>query len=112
MLKSKNILDLRYHKNPKQKWHMLDNGIVELTMEHKGPFAWVAQRFFDRPRFSYIKLDELGSFVWLLLDEVHDVNTAAEKVHERFGEKAEPLLPRLGEFFNLLERYGFIVREE
>ena len=81
-------------------------------MEHKGIFAAIAHRVFKRPSVSYIKLDELGSFVWQELESSHDVQVIAEAVHGHFGEKAEPLLPRLGQFLNLLERYGFIVREK
>ena len=112
MPKSKNIFDLTYYRNPQLQWRLLEDGIVELAMEHTGVFAAIAQKLFRRPRTSYIKLDELGSFVWLELEKAHDIQTVSEAVHEQFGEKAEPLLPRLGQFFNLLERYGFIAREE
>lgn len=112
MLKSKNIFDLTYYRNPDLKWHVLEDGIVELELEHKGPFAFIAQKVFRRPRISYIKLDALGSFVWSELESTHDIQTLSVAVHERFGEEAEPLLPRLGQFFNLLERYGFIRRQK
>lgn len=112
MLKSKNIFDLRYRRNPDLQWKVLEDGTVELAMEHMGLFAAIAHKVFKRPSTSYIKLDELGSFVWQELESSHDVKTVSEAVHSHFGEKAEPLLPRLGQFFNLLERYGFIVREK
>ena len=112
MLKAKNVFDLHYRINPQQQWKLLEDGTVELAMVHKGMFASIAQKVFKRPSVSYIKLDELGSFVWQELASSHDIKTVSEAVHSHFGEKAEPLLPRLGQFFNLLERYGFIVREK
>lgn len=112
MLDSKNVFDLRYVRNPSQQWKLLEDGTVELAMEHKGVFARIAQTVFKRPSVSYIKLDELGSFVWLELAKADDVLTVSKAVQERFGEAAEPLLPRLGQFFNLLERYRFIQRKK
>ena len=112
MFKSKNIFDLHYSRRAGQKWKLLEDGTVELAMEHRGFFAAIAHKVFKRPSTSYIKLDELGSFVWQELESSHDVKTVSEAVHSHFGEKAEPLLPRLGQFFNLLERYGFITREK
>ena len=112
MLKAKNVFDLQYHRHPNLQWKVLEDGMVELAMEHKGMFAAIAHKVFKRPKVSYIKLDELGSFVWQELEASHDIKTVSEAVHSHFGEKAEPLLPRLGQFFNLLERYGFIVREK
>ena len=112
MFKSKNIFDLHYSHRADQEWRLLEDGTVELAMRHKGIFAAIAHKVFKRPAISYIKLDELGSFVWQELAISHDVKTVSEAVHSRFGEKAEPLLPRLGQFFNLLESYGFIVREK
>ncbi len=112
MLKSENIFDLKYYRKADQQWKLLEDGCVELAMEHNGVFAAIAQKIFKRPKVSYIKLDALGSFVWQELESSHDIMTVSEAVHQRFGEEAEPLLPRLGQFFNLLERYGFIVREK
>ncbi len=112
MFKSENIFDLKYDRKAGQRWKLLDDGCVELAMEHHGVFAAIAQKVFKRPKVSYIKLDALGSFVWQELESSHDVKTVSKAVHERFGEEAEPLLPRLAQFFNLLERYGFIERKK
>ena len=67
--------------------------------------------YFKRPKSIWIKLDALGSCVWYELEHSHDIQTISAAVHEQFGDEAEPLLPRLGQFINLLERYGFIQRQ-
>ena len=46
------------------KWNVLDDGMVELKIEHKGFFYFIAQKFFLRPRISYIKLDAYGTCVF------------------------------------------------
>ena len=43
------------------KWEVLEDGLVEVTVENKGFFNVIAQKCFHRPRTSYIKLDEYGS---------------------------------------------------
>ena len=37
-----------------------------------------------------------------------DILKLGELVEEHFGEKAEPLYPRLAKFFQILESYGFV----
>ena len=111
MFKSKNVFDLKYFRNPEVNWQELPEGLVEIELVHTGPAAWVAQKVFKRPKSSWIKLDALGSCVWYELEHSHDIQTTSAAVHEQFGDEAEPLLPRLGQFINLLERYGFIQRQ-
>lgn len=112
MLKSENMLDLKYHHKSGQQWRVREDGIVELTMEHKGLFAAIAHKVFHRPKVSYIELDTFGSFVWQQLESTGDVTTISDAIYRKFGEAAEPVLPRLVRFITLLERYGFVEREK
>ena len=50
------------------KWEVLEDGLVEVTVENKGFFNVIAQKCFHRPRTSYIKLDEYGSCVFQQID--------------------------------------------
>ena len=85
-----------------------ENGIVTLHKENKGLFNKIAQMLFKKPKISHIHLDEFGSFVWLLIDGKTDLTDLGPKVSEHFGDKAEPLYPRLAKFFQILDSYGFI----
>ena len=89
-------------------WNADENGIITLEIENKGFFNFIAQRLFKKPRISYIHLDEMGSFVWPLLDGKKDITELGEAVDEHFGEKAHPLYERLSKYFMILESYGFI----
>lgn len=55
-----------------------------------------------------IKLDEIGSAVWLLIDGERNVKEIAAIVRERFQEKIEPCFDRLNLFFQQLEGGKFI----
>lgn len=85
-----------------------EEGIVTLYVENKGVFNRIAQKLFKKPKISYIHLDEMGSFVWPLLDGEKTIIELGELVDEKFGESAYPLYERLAKYFQILESYGFI----
>lgn len=85
-----------------------EKGIVTLEIENKGVFNRIAQKLFKKPKISYVHLDEMGSFVWPLIDGEKDITEIGKAVKEHFGEKAEPLYERLAKYFQILESYGFI----
>lgn len=89
-------------------WNVDENGMVVLSIENKGVFNKIAQKLLKKPRISYIHLDEIGSFVWPLLEENKDIISIGELVKEHFGEQAEPLYERLTKYFGILESYDFI----
>ena len=61
-----------------------------------------------KPKISYVHMEEVGSFVWPLLDGEKDILALGEAVKEKFGEKAEPLYPRLAKYFQIMDSYHFI----
>ena len=67
MKEKKNYIDNIPRIND-MKWEVLEDGIVEITVENTGFYNKVAQRLFKKPRYSFIKLDEYGSFVWQQID--------------------------------------------
>lgn len=85
-----------------------EKGAVTLEIENKGVFNRIAQKLFKKPKISFVHLDEMGSFIWPLIDGETNIMVLGEKVKEHFGEKCEPLYPRLGKFFQILESYNFI----
>ena len=105
---SGNFLEFVPVKSGSINWKSDGDGKVTLEIENKGLFNRVAQKLFKKPKISYVHLDELGSFVWPLIDGKQDITAIGVSVKERFGEKAEPLYERLAKFFKILESYGFI----
>lgn len=85
-----------------------ENGVITLEIENKGVFNRVAQKLLKKPKISYIHLDEMGSFVWPLIDGERNITDIGVFVKDHFGDKAEPLYERLAKYFKVLESYGFI----
>ena len=86
----------------------LDEGIVVVHQKNSGFYAGIAQRFFNRPEISHIRLDEFGSFVWNCIDGKSNVYDIGKKVRAHFGERTEPLYQRLSQFFKTLENARYI----
>ena len=114
MKKKKNIISKNYlekipSRNPDINWSADDKGIVTLVIENVGWANRIAQKVFKRPKNSYIHLDEMGSFVWPIVDGKMNIIELGEKVKEHFGDKANPLYERLARYFQILESYHFII---
>ena len=90
------------------KWSADEADKITLEIENKGFFNRVAQKLFKKPKISYVHFDEMGSFIWPLIDGEKDVFEIGKLVEEHFGEKANPLYERLATYFRILESYGFI----
>ncbi len=89
-------------------WSMDAKGMVTLEIENTGWANRIAQKLFKRPKFSYVHLDEMGSFLWPLLDGQTTITDLGLQVKEQFGSKAEPLYPRLAKYFQILDSYHFV----
>ena len=101
MKDKKNYID-HIPKINDMKWEVLEDGIVEIT----------AQKLFKRPRYSFIKLDEYGSFVWQKIDgkkSIYEIGKELESAHEG---AATQLYERLSQYFAILERNKYIIFEE
>ena len=84
-------------------------GHVEVKVHNKGIFNRIAQLIARKPRYSYIELDDFGTFVWHSIDGVRSIYDIGQLVKEHFGDKAEPLYERLCYFIKLLHKNQFIV---
>lgn len=105
---NKNYLEGIPVRNSNIEWKVGEEGKVTLKIKNTGLFNRIAQKFFKKPKISYVHLDEMGSFVWPLIDGDKDLIALGEWVKEHFGEKAEPLYERLAKYFQILESYNFI----
>ncbi len=113
MKKKKEVISKNYlEKIPMRpghiKWSTGENGIVTLDIENTGFMNRVAQKLFRKPKVSHIHLDEMGSFVWPLLDGEKNIVELGQAVDAQFGDKASPLYERLAKYFQILDSYHFI----
>ena len=105
---SKNYLEKIPSRPEHMNWDADEDGIVTLDIENTGFMNRMAQKLFRKPKVSHIHLDEMGSFVWPLLDGEKNIIELGELVKERFGDKANPLYERLAKYFQILDSYQFI----
>ena len=103
-----NYLDLIPRRNEALRWHRDLKDRVILEVENTGVMNTIAQRVFNKPRFTKVHLDAQGTFIWPLIDGEKTVADIAALVKEEFGEKAEPLYPRIVKYFQIVESYNFI----
>ena len=82
--------------------------LSKLEIENKGAFNTIAQKLFGKPRYTKIHLDDNGTFIWPLIDGRKTVEDIAALVKDEFGEKAEPLYPRIVKYFQIMESYHFV----
>ena len=106
--KSENYLDYVPLINPRNTWSEQD-GMVTIHMVHRGIYHKIAQTVFHTPRISHIDLDEYGSFLWRKMDGVQTIGQLAEEMKAEFGERAEPLYPRLIQYMQTLRNNHFIL---
>ncbi|MDO5145898.1 MAG: PqqD family protein [Eubacteriales bacterium] len=102
----KNYLD--YIPVVEKKWETLEDGLVEITVENTGFYNTLAQKLFKKPRFSFIKLDKYGSFVWRQIDgntSIYEIGKILEKKHKEAGMQ---LYERLSAYFGILEENGYV----
>ncbi len=86
-----------------------DKGMIEVRVENKGLFNKIAQIFFKKPRYSYIELQGMGSFIWKQMDGTRTVYEIGQLVKNEYGKDAEPLYERLCTYVKSLHNMHFIV---
>ncbi len=104
----KNFMDFIPVCPPQYPWDADKKGIVTVHVVNKGFYNWLAQKVFKRPRISHISLDRYGSYVWQQMDGARDVHEISKLVSAQFGEEAEPLVPRLVKYIQILYQNKFI----
>ena len=113
MKKKKEIIKEKYleriPKRPdKYEYTVGEDGIVTLSIENKGVFNKIAQKLLRKPKISYVHLDEMGSFIYPLMDGKMNITEIGKLVDKKFGEEAHPLYERLAKYFQILDSYGFV----
>ena len=108
----KNFLDNLPVRNCEIGWKTDENGVVTLEVPNKGWANFIAQKLFKRPKITYVHLDEMGSFVWPLIDGGKTIREYGPLVQAKFGEAANPLYERLARYFQILKSYHFVEFEK
>ena len=107
-----NLLDLTPCRQV--DWEQDDEGLVTLVRERprvRSPRTlgrWLS--FMMAP--PRIRLDDVGSYVWLRMDGSTDVRGLVALIREEFGERVEPVNLRLGQLIRLLRRERFVSYSE
>lgn len=107
--KQENYLDYIPKHNSRFPYRKKENNRIEVKVHNTGLFNRIAQVVFRRPKYSYIELDDFGTFIWEHIDGEKTVYEIGNAVKERFGEEAEPLYQRLLQFLQILRKNCFIV---
>ena len=88
-------------------WDSDADGRVTIHVENRGVMKRITQILLRKPKVSHIHLDEIGSYVWSLIDGEMTVAEIAGPFEEHFGERVHPTYERLGQYFSILVSYGF-----
>ena len=105
---NENFLEKIPVKKPGLDWSKDEKGEISLHQKNTGAFNKIAQVLLKKPKISYIHLDEMGNFIWPLIDGEKNLIEIGKLVEEHFGEKANPVYERLSQYFRTLETYNFI----
>lgn len=104
----KNFMDFIPVCNPAYTWEADKKGKVTVHVANRGFYNWIAQKLFKRPPVSHIDLDEYGSYVWRQMDGKRNVHEISKLVSAQFGKDAEPVVPRLVKYIQILYQNKFI----
>ena len=88
---SENYLEKVPVQNSMLKWELTADGKVNLLVENTGFFNRMAQKLFGKPKITYVHLDDVGSFVWQIVDGEKNIIELGKMVEKHFGEAAQPL---------------------
>ncbi len=110
--KDDNFLELVPVIKKSQEWKLNEEGLVQIIIPRDGILDRIVRKFVKTPKVMKIDLDELGSFVWKLIDGKRNIEEIGQIVESEFGEKVEPLYDRLGTYINILRNNKFITLEK
>ncbi len=97
--------------------------LVEHEVEENGFVALLMPKVYNKlmkkilepklkSKFIKIKLDEIGSAVWLSIDNKKNISAIAKELIDKFNDKIQPVEERLPKFFSQLYQQKFITFKE
>lgn len=99
---------LLYVPKRKHKTFEVRNEKVYLLFYHDKLIERFLRWLVRKPRVSDIEFDEIGSLVWLLIDDERSVYQIGQELREKLGERCEPLYERLIMYIRYLNKKGWI----
>lgn len=95
------------------RWRQVEDRVVVERPQPRARFPRILLEWLSyMMAVKNLRLDEVGSFAWRLLDGKHTVGQVSEALRERFGETVEPAEERLGHLVRLLRQEGLVAYPE
>lgn len=85
-----------------------NEGLCKVLVPRKSWIERFSIRFLRQSSVIEVQLDPLGSFVIQRCNGNHSVQQISDDLASYFGEEAEPVLPRLVKFLEIVEVNGWI----
>lgn len=86
------------------KWRIKDNGKVIIYFEHDKLIEKFLYWLVQKPTTTDLELDDIGTEVWLLIDNNKTIYDIGVIIKDKFGDKIEPLYERLIIYFRILKQ--------
>ncbi|MFA4851377.1 MAG: PqqD family protein [Bacteroidales bacterium] len=110
ILKNTSMLNLTPFRKIEHKFE--ENGLVTLLYPKFKNTKFNKFMLGRRSLYINMKLDEIGTASWLLIDGKKNVGQIADELNEKLGEKIQPVHDRLGKFLSLLYNNKYISFKE
>ncbi len=110
ILKNTSMLNLTPFRKIEHKFE--ENGLVTLLYPKFKNTKFNKFMLGRRSLYINMKLDEIGTASWLLIDGKKNAGQIADELNEKLGEKIQPVHDRLGKFLSLLYNNKYISFKE
>src|SRR4051812_37347836 len=104
----RNLLTMVPHLEKRVSVERDSSNVTFLIIQRTNFVERMTIRFFKQPAVRRIKLDEFGAYVIQQMEFRKNVQQISEAMLDHFGEEAEPTLPRLIKFLEILEVHEWI----
>lgn len=108
MGKSNNFLDMIPYRKDHVQWTTDEKNLICIFFYRNSFISRCLRFIFNTPEKISIDLDEIGSAVWGMCDGKSSILDIGKKLLRKFGDKTEPLYPRLAHFIKILYSQGYI----
>lgn len=94
-------------KKKHREWELKEDKVL-LVFHHDRWIERLMRWLVKKPYVSDITLDDVGSKVWLAIDDTRTVFEIAQKLLEEYGPSFDPDYKRVTLFLNYLNKKGWI----
>lgn len=108
----RNLLTMRPMLTKRITLENTEEGISTVIIPRDSWLERLSVRYLRQPAVFRIKLDTLGSYVITRCTGAHTVEEIADEIRHEFGEQAEPVLPRLSQFLQMIDSNQWVTWRE